>query len=294
LPGDPAWTPLKGRFPVPPPESVVKEFDVTKFQGRWYISAGLNPLFDTFDCQAHFFEGFAPTGDRPGRVLGKINWRIQEPDGEFLTKSTVQKFVQTSPGVLENHDNEYLHYEDDWYVLDHADEDDPDNGFVLIYYRGRNDAWAGYGGGTLYTRAKQVPAQILGRVREACAKANVPFDKYWKTTDNTCPGAGDPVKLRSEYAEKLLEQAELSVEENLTLLARSASTGVEAEEQLVADGAKRLEKMTEDFIKREAKELGKLEKGVEKVEESIVQEQKSIKDFVMGFFQQKSPNSSQR
>ena len=24
-------------------------------QGRWYITAGLNPLFDTFDCQEHYF-----------------------------------------------------------------------------------------------------------------------------------------------------------------------------------------------------------------------------------------------
>lgn len=24
-------------------------------QGRWYITAGLNPLFDQFDCQEHYF-----------------------------------------------------------------------------------------------------------------------------------------------------------------------------------------------------------------------------------------------
>ena len=44
----------------------------------------------------------------------------------------------------------------------------------------RNDAWAGYGGGTLYTRAKTVPADILERVKEATAKANVPYDRFWK------------------------------------------------------------------------------------------------------------------
>ena len=35
-------------------------------QGRWYITAGLNPLFDTFDCQEHYFgvpeEGELPSG----------------------------------------------------------------------------------------------------------------------------------------------------------------------------------------------------------------------------------------
>ena len=29
----------------------------------------------------HFFEGFAPTKTEPGKVVGKINWRVSEPDG---------------------------------------------------------------------------------------------------------------------------------------------------------------------------------------------------------------------
>ena len=33
-------------------------------QGRWYITAGLNPLFDTFDCQEHFF-GVPEEGAQP-------------------------------------------------------------------------------------------------------------------------------------------------------------------------------------------------------------------------------------
>ena len=44
----------------------------------------------------------------------------------------------------------------------------------------RNDAWAGYGGGTLYTRSKTISPEILERVREATAKAKVPYDKFWK------------------------------------------------------------------------------------------------------------------
>jgi len=55
-PGESKWTPLKGRYPVPPADSISQDFDVTKMTGRWYITAGLNPLFDTFDCQAHFFD----------------------------------------------------------------------------------------------------------------------------------------------------------------------------------------------------------------------------------------------
>lgn len=48
------------------------------------------------------------------------------------------------------------------------------------WHSARNDAWAGYGGGTLYTRSKTISPEVLERVREATAKANVPYDKYWK------------------------------------------------------------------------------------------------------------------
>ena len=44
--------------------------------------------------------------------------------------------------------------QDDWYILDHGFEDDPENGFVLIYYRGlwrvrargsfRSHGWRGF------------------------------------------------------------------------------------------------------------------------------------------------------
>ena len=64
-------------------------------QGRWYITAGLNPLFDTFDCQAHFFG--VP---EPGKLLGKINWRISKGDEDFIERSTTQKFVQARFPVL--------------------------------------------------------------------------------------------------------------------------------------------------------------------------------------------------
>lgn len=40
-----------GSWPVPPVESMVKSFNTKLMEGRWYISAGLNPAFDCFDCQ---------------------------------------------------------------------------------------------------------------------------------------------------------------------------------------------------------------------------------------------------
>jgi len=279
MPGDPRWGPVKGRYPVPPPESISQDFDVSKMTGRWYITAGLNPLFDTFPCQVHFFEGMAPTETQPGRLVGKINWRISEPDGEFLTRSTVQTFKQVAPGVLENHDNEYLHYQDDWFVLDHSDEEDPELGFVLIYYRGRNDAWAGYGGGTLYTRAPTVNRALLDRVGDACDKAKVPFFKYWKLTDNSCPIEQDPLKLRQQYAQRLLKQGELSVQEQLTYLSRQAYSEIDADEKYIIKSAERIEKMTENFV---AQEVGLLVSAEKAVEQTLMNVEKEVeKDLVI-------------
>lgn len=104
-----------GEFPVPAPDSLVKSFNINDFTGKWYITSGLNPTFDTFDCQLHEFHM------ESNKLVGNLTWRIRTPDGGFFTRSAVQKFVQdpTQPGILYNHDNEFLHYEDDWYLYSH-------------------------------------------------------------------------------------------------------------------------------------------------------------------------------
>jgi violaxanthin de-epoxidase len=52
-----------GIYPVPNDCALDEKFDLAGFTGRWYITAGLNPLFDTFDCQAHFFGVPEPGAD---------------------------------------------------------------------------------------------------------------------------------------------------------------------------------------------------------------------------------------
>jgi len=52
--------PDDGRYPVPTPDQVVPKFDTKFFNGKLYISAGQNPLFDIFDCQVHFFTETEP------------------------------------------------------------------------------------------------------------------------------------------------------------------------------------------------------------------------------------------
>ena len=64
-----------------------------------------------------------------------------------MSDNFVCMMQQTNPAVLYNGGNEYLHYEDTWYILSSK----PDE-YVLVYYVGNNDAWKGYGGGTVYSR----------------------------------------------------------------------------------------------------------------------------------------------
>ena len=101
----------EGASPVPDPSALVKRFNVADFRGQWYISGGLNPIFDTYDCQVH---EFYPTSSN---LTGKLSWRVSTPGGGFFTRHAIQRFVQDSsqPAILYNHDNEYLHYQDDWY-----------------------------------------------------------------------------------------------------------------------------------------------------------------------------------
>jgi hypothetical protein len=45
----------EGLYPVPCPDALDTSFDLNAFSGRWFITAGLNPLFDAFDCQVCLF-----------------------------------------------------------------------------------------------------------------------------------------------------------------------------------------------------------------------------------------------
>ncbi|GLJ14063.1 hypothetical protein SUGI_0225050 [Cryptomeria japonica] len=148
--------------------------------GKWYISSGLNPTFDTFDCQVH---EFYPASNN---LTGKLSWRISTPDGGFFTHSIVQRFVQdpSQPRVLYNHDNEYLHYQDDWYILSSKIENKPDD-YIFVYYRGRNDAWEGYGGSFIYTQTLVFLSSLIAMLEKAAGRVGLDFERF-KRTDNTC------------------------------------------------------------------------------------------------------------
>ena len=42
--------------------------------------------------------------------------------------------------------------------------------YAVIYYKGNNDAWKGYGGVTVYTRAKSLPEEFIPEISKTMEK----------------------------------------------------------------------------------------------------------------------------
>lgn len=270
----------EGLYPLPAEQSLVKAFDTAVMNGKWYITAGLNKAFDTFDCQVHFFN--SPS---PGMFLAKLNWRVTEPDGEFFTKNALQRFVQDpqNPAHLLNHDNEYLHYKDDWYVLDYEPDD-----FVLVYYRGSNDAWDGYGGAFLYTRSPTLRPELVPRLQAAVDRMGLRYKwSDFTITDNSCkPQTESPTILREKYARRLFITEEEQLQEQLTaarnaavskLFGKNPKTPTEsgiggkeqqqvqesAAEQRLRSAAAYLEREFQAFQEELARDTARLEREIE-------------------------------
>lgn len=229
----------EGLYPEPSTETLVPKFDTKLWNGKWYITAGQNPLFDIFPCQVHFF-----TETSPGKFFGKLNWLIEEPDGETFNRDAVQQFVQDPkwPGHLVNHDNEYLHYKDDWYIIDYEYDDNPTNTppFAFVYYRGSNDAWDGYGGVVVYTRDAKLPESLLPRLRDAAAKIGYDFDKDFTITDNSCRpiDSKESLLLKEKFAGKVILQTEKAIQSQSTKFRGTAINSVKAQKIFFSDESK--------------------------------------------------------
>ncbi|KAL5767994.1 hypothetical protein ACOSQ2_014777 [Xanthoceras sorbifolium] len=237
-----------GEFPVPDPAVLVKSFNITDFGGKWFISSGLNPTFDAFDCQLHEFH------TESDKLVGNLSWRIRTPDGGFFTRSAVQRFVQdpVHPGILYNRGNEYLHYQDDWYILSSKIENKPDD-YVFVYYRGSNDAWDGYGGAVVYTRSAVLPETIVPELEQAAKSVGRDFNKFIKT-NNTC-GPEPPLV---ERLEKTVEAGEKTIIREVEELEGEVEKVGKTEMSLfqrLAEGLKELQQDEQNFLR----ELGKEE-----------------------------------
>jgi violaxanthin de-epoxidase len=247
----------KDVFPVPKDSALDNNFDLNNFQGRWYITAGLNPLFDQFDCQEHYFG--VP---EPGKLYGKINWRINKRDNDFIERNTVQTFrqVEGAPAKLENHGNAFLHYSDDWYIL----ASKPDE-YVLIYYIGNNDAWQGYGGATVYTRAASLPEEYIPEISEKLQTVGLKWSDF-KVTDNSCkphPPPSNPLIAVERFAEDELKLLEGTLEEDLKSFGKGF-TVLESLEKNIAQELTKDEKLAEKIAAEELREATKFLEDIEK------------------------------
>jgi violaxanthin de-epoxidase len=284
--------PDDGSYPIPPPENVVPKFNTNLWNGKWYITAGQNELFDIFPCQVHFF-----TETEPGKFFGKLNWRIIEPDGEYFTRDAIQQFVQDpkQPGHLINHDNEYLHYQDDWYVIDYAEDGNKEGvpPFAFVYYRGANDAWVGYGGVVVYTRDSKLPTELIPRLREAAKKVNFDYDKDFKATDNTCVDIsdGERILLRETFAGKAAIQTEGQIQAAATRARGNAVNGVKAQKMLIEGDLQQAEKAFEELEKNAVsfeKEIVKdIVSPLQKIEQKLVEEVEEVEKEIFGIFKRK-------
>jgi violaxanthin de-epoxidase len=241
-----------GSWPVPKNEALVAEFSPSKYTGSWYISAGLNKAFDTFDCQLHKFESPADN-----KLVGNLQWRIKDPVAgtNFVTRYTVQEFVQDPkvPGIMYNHDNEFLHYQDDWYVV--AQKEDA---YFVVYYRGTNDAWDGYGGAFVYSREPKLPKKYYGEIDSALSNIGLRLEDF-TMTDNSC-----------RAAETRLEE----LKNDLVFVETRAGAGISSVERS-------LEKELEKDINAVENELGK---DIRAAEDVIVKDEQAVERFFGKFF----------
>ena len=223
-----------------------------------------------------------------------MNWRTAEPDGEYFTRDAIQEFVQDKEwdAHLINHDNEYLHYQDDWYILDYSYNDKNVPDFALVYYRGANDAWVGYGGAVVYTRESKLPDSLIPRLRESAKKVNFDFDKDFTITDNTCRVQTDKDKLvlREQFAGNVVIQSEKQLQSEVVKARGMAVNNVKAQQLFVTDEYKmaqkafdRLEKSVESFEKELASEVVKDVTLVEKevIKDIVNVEKEVVKDVVL-------------
>jgi len=263
-----------GSWPVPASDKLVEKFNTETLQGDWYISAGLNRAFDTFDCQLHKFEAPSPTS-----LVGNLQWRIKDPVAgtNFVTRYTVQTFQQDPkvPGILYNHDNEFLHYQDDWYILGQRE-----NEYVVVYYRGNNDAWDGYGGAVVYSKAPKLPPQWIPEISRDLQKVNLKWEDF-QETDNSCRAAES--KLEELEADFVL--VETKVAGGLQVVGKEiAKDAVLVEKEIVKDAVAVEKEIVKDVVAAE-KEIVKDAVAVEKeIINDVVAAEKEVEKDIFSIF----------
>jgi len=130
-------------------------------------------------------------------------------------------------------------------------ENTPDD-YVFVYYRGRNDAWDGYGGAVVYTRSAVLPESIVPELEKAAKNVGRDFSKFIKT-NNTCgpePSLVERLEKKVEEGEEIIVREVEQLEEEVEKVEK---TEVSLFQKLV-EGFKVFQEDEENFLKGLSKE----------------------------------------
>lgn len=182
-----------------------------------------------------------------------------------------------------------MHYQDDWYIIDYAEDGNKEGvpPFAFVYYRGANDAWVGYGGAIVYTRDSKLPTELLPRLREAAKKVNFDYDKDFKATDNTCTeiSNGEKVMLREQFAGKSAIQTEQQIQAAIVNARGNAASSVKASATAiggdVTGAEKALEELEAKAVKFEKEIVKDVVSPLEKIEKEIVKDVTAVEKEIV-------------
>ena len=137
------------------------------------------------------------------------------------------------------------------YILSSKIENKQDD-YIFVYYRGRNDAWDGYGGAVVYTRSAVLPESIVPELERAAKSIGRNFNKFIKT-DNTCgpePTIVERLEKTVEEGEKIIIKEVEQIEGEVEKVGKTEMTLFER----LAEGFKVLQEDEENFIRELSKE----------------------------------------
>ena len=137
------------------------------------------------------------------------------------------------------------------YILSSKIENKQDD-YIFVYYRGRNDAWDGYGGAVVYTRSAVLPESIVPELERAAKSIGRNFNEFIKT-DNTCgpePTIVERLEKTVEEGEKIIIKEVEQIEGEIEKVGKTEMTLFER----LAEGFKVLQEDEENFIRELSKE----------------------------------------
>jgi len=110
----------------------------------------------------------------------------------------------------------------------------------VVYYRGQNDAWVGYGGAVLYTRTPGLSPELVPRLEAASKKAGIDF-KDFTVTDNTCKPKEVRESSTAIAVENRLLLNERAIVEEFSSAARFTSSSIKTTEKFAEKSFEKLE-----------------------------------------------------